>query len=177
MIFCIMMIFISLPMIPMITETLPNTRSPGKNNRGKNNQYIGLWITPEEKEIWTQHADSRHITLTAFIRRCIDQALFHPDGSTNTSYGEEMKQLQEEVITLSRKLNLDLPGLLSQIAQIKNNIDQRPLEEKINSQLQGRSLFLNQLATYCQESPEIVLSVLSRMSSVMQDSQMRWKLK
>ena len=54
------------------------------------------------------------------------------------------------------------------------------VEEQIKKHLQGRSLFLNQIAAYCQANPREVLSVLAKMREkrlVEQDPQMRWTMK
>ena len=41
---------------------------------------IGLYLPPEEKEVWQAAADSQNISLSEFIKRCVNEKISHDKG-------------------------------------------------------------------------------------------------
>lgn len=41
---------------------------------------IGLYLPPEEKEAWQLAADERNISLSEFIKRCVNEKISHDRG-------------------------------------------------------------------------------------------------
>ena len=153
-------------------------KKKNRPHRNKNN-YVALWLSPTERQLWNEKAVEKNLSISQFIRTCVDAVLFHhPEMAKDDSpLQEEITQLRSSMKSLENKYNLDRTAILSQMAQ--RNIEDVPLEEQIKKHLHGRSLFLNQIAAYCQANPREILSILAKMREkriVEQDPQMRRKL-
>lgn len=142
--------------------------------------YVGVWLGPDEKQLWTDRAKEKNLSLSQFIRTCVDAFLFQNPNLSKSDQGlqDEVVLLRSSIKNLENKYNVDRTALLSQMAQ--KTMEDMPLEDKVVKHLTGRSLFLNQIANYCQVAPKDILSTLAHMRKkgmVDQDPQMRWHMK
>lgn len=46
----------------------------------KNYKRINMYLPPEEKETWQAAADSQGISLSEFIKRCVNEKISHDKG-------------------------------------------------------------------------------------------------
>jgi hypothetical protein len=173
---------------PNLADVVPNT-DPNvsfiallKTERLKRTRQMHILATEEEFKIWTQRADALNMNLSQYLRNCADAWTFrNEDPGSDGDLQQELADIRKILASLENRFKMDLPALLNQIAN-QTHVqaeDSRPLEVKIRDHLKGRSLFLNQLATYCQ-APPIVLDALCKLrkaGEANQDAQLRWSIK
>lgn len=52
-----------------------------KRKYNENNyKRINMYLPPEEKEIWQAAADAQKISLSEFIKRCVNEKISHDKG-------------------------------------------------------------------------------------------------
>lgn len=163
----------------------PNTTfiSLLKTERSKRTHQMHILATEEEFKIWTQRANALNMNLSQYLRNCADAWTFrNEEPGSDGDLQQELVDIRKILAALENRFKMDLPALLNQIATQTHiqPVDTRPLEERIQDHLNGRALFLNQLATYCQAPPPLVLDALCRLrkiEKVKQDAQLRWSMK
>jgi hypothetical protein len=156
-----------------------------KLERAKRSRQLHILVTEEEFTLWTQRANGLNLNLSQYLRNCADAWTFRNDDlGSDADLQQELADIRKILASLENRFKMDLPALLNQIAKQSlaqsSNVDSRPLEAKLRDHLKGRSLFLNQLATYCAEPAPLVLEALCRLrkaGEANQDAQLRWSLK
>jgi hypothetical protein len=172
-----------------LADVVPNT-DPSvsfiallKTERPKRTHQMHILATEEEFKIWTQRANALNMNLSQYLRNCADAWTFrNNEPGSDGDLQQELADIRKILAALENRFKMDLPALLNQIATQTHvqPVDTRPIEERIQDHLNGRSLFLNQLATYCQAPPPLVLDALCRLRKiemVKQDAQLRWSMK
>jgi len=54
-------------------------RASMKYNK-KNYERIYMYVFPEEKKAWQESADRENISLSEFIKRCVNEKIYHDKG-------------------------------------------------------------------------------------------------
>ncbi|WP_457558241.1 hypothetical protein [Candidatus Harpocratesius sp.] len=147
-----------------------------KNTRKK---IFSIRLSDTEKQTWEKIALERNISIAQLIRESIKYfTRISEIRKEDSILSQQLFELRELIKDVKNTYNFDREIILSQIAHMQQESNPT-LEEKIKLHLTGRSLFLNILSKYCQESPKTVLAVLANMKEagvVDQDQQMRWYL-
>lgn len=141
-------------------------------------KHVSFRVTETELELIKQKADEKHMKQSDYIRFIVGNEIFERNTQVGLSE-ESMDEFREELKAMTQKFTeklFDLNMLERDLASRTPSIEMS-LEDSILMHLNGKKLFLNQIATYCQESPAKTLQALVKLQEqkkVQEDSKNRW---
>ncbi|WP_371804530.1 hypothetical protein [Candidatus Lokiarchaeum ossiferum] len=139
--------------------------------------YIGFKISKQKKAQIKAKALEHNQNISEFIMFCVDNVIYNRTQSNGKSSNvlTELGKISELVSKLEEK-EFSMTMLMQNLSN-KPSETNISLEEQILSNLGEKRLFLNQIATYCDESPAKVLETLVKLQkegTVEQSARKRW---